>query len=94
MGEEEDPYSQVARGKLTLKKDAAIKKKKKKKDKKILEQITKTIQSAEDKKEETKQGSSKTNAEIAFQKMQEKMVSDRTECVFCRFPLNRLVVLM
>lgn len=73
MGQEDDPYAHVARGKLTLKKDAGIKKKKKKKDK-ILEQVTKTIESTETKKEETKQGATKTKAEIAFQKMQEKMV--------------------
>lgn len=71
MAEEDDPYAQVARGKLNLKKDAGIKKKKKKKDKKILEQVTKTVETTEVKKQE---GSKRTKAEIAFQKMQEKMV--------------------
>lgn len=74
MVEEDDPYAQVARGKLTLKKDAGIKKKKKKKDKKILEQVTKTIETTET-TEPKQQGSSRTKAEMAFKRMQEKMVN-------------------
>lgn len=72
MGETEDPYAQVAKGKLKLKQDGGVKKKKKSKSKKILEQVTKTIENEE--KPEHKSGSSRTKAEMAFQKMQEKMV--------------------
>lgn len=72
MGEEDDPYAHVTGGKLTLKKDGGIKKKKKKKDKKILEQqVTQTMEIEEVKKT---QGSTRTKAEMAFKKMQEKMV--------------------
>ncbi|KAF5297736.1 hypothetical protein FQR65_LT09910 [Abscondita terminalis] len=70
-----DPYEQVARGKLKLKSDGGVRKKKKNKDKKLLEQVSKTIK-VEEKKEQP-QLSKKTQAEIAFQKMQEKMQTER-----------------
>lgn len=72
MVSEDDPYAHVARGKLNLKKDTGIKKKKKKKDKKILEQVMKTAETTEVQKPQIP---TKTKAEMAFQKMQEKMVS-------------------
>lgn len=69
----EDPYSQVSKGKLKLKGDWGIKKKKKKsKAKKLLEQVEKIIEN--EKEEESKAPREKTKAELAFQKMQEKMV--------------------
>ncbi|KAF5288927.1 hypothetical protein FQA39_LY03806 [Lamprigera yunnana] len=70
-----DPYQQVAKGKLKLKGDNGIRKKKKSKNKIVLEQILKAGE-VEEKKEQT-QSSRKTNAEIAFQKMQEKMQTER-----------------
>ncbi|XP_050306779.1 protein FAM32A [Anthonomus grandis grandis] len=71
----EDPYAQVAPSKLKLKKDDGIKKKKKKKkDKKLLEQVSKTIESnAESSEPEPKSSSTKTKAELAFLQQQEKM---------------------
>ncbi|KAB0798012.1 hypothetical protein PPYR_09005 [Photinus pyralis] len=69
-----DPYEQVAKGKLKIKGDA-VRKKKKNKDKKMLEQVSKVIES--DQKQEVVQASRKTNAEIAFKKMQEKMQTER-----------------
>lgn len=71
MGEGDDPYAQVCTGKLQLKGDNGIKKKKKKKNKKLLEQVSKTVESITPEPKPTKQ---KTNAELAFQRMQEKMV--------------------
>lgn len=71
---EEDPYAVAAKGKLKLKSDTTIKKKKKKKDKKIVEQVTKTIES-EERVEESKSKQNKTKAELAFLQQQEKMVS-------------------
>lgn len=74
MAFEDDPYAHVAKGKLKLKNDTGIKKKKqKKKDKKIiLEQVTRTVETMEVQKE---QGPTRTKAEIAFQRMRQKMVS-------------------
>ncbi|KAF2881418.1 hypothetical protein ILUMI_24758 [Ignelater luminosus] len=69
-----DPYAMVSKGKLKLKNDSSIKKKKKHKDKKILEQVIKTIETEE---QEQKSDSKRTKAEIAFQKMQEKMQTQR-----------------
>ncbi|KAJ8918324.1 hypothetical protein NQ315_008017 [Exocentrus adspersus] len=71
MAGTEDPYATVAKGKLKLKCDTGIKKKKKKKDKKILEQVTKTI---ETEKEESSAKQTKTKAELAFLQQQEKNV--------------------
>lgn len=72
---DDDPYAQVAGGKLKLKKDAGIKKKKKK-DKKLLEQVTKTLESNSD-LGEPKQKITKTKAELAFLQQQEKMKTQR-----------------
>ncbi|KAK5646880.1 hypothetical protein RI129_005344 [Pyrocoelia pectoralis] len=69
-----DPYEQVAKGKLKLKGDG-VRKKKKNKDKKMLEQVSNVIESEE--KKEMIKISKKTNAEIAFRKMQEKMQTER-----------------
>lgn len=86
MVSEDDPYAHVARGKLNLKKDAGIKKKKKKKDKKVLEQqVAKTMESNAETEVRKERGPTKTKAEIAFQKMQEKMVR------FKRFMLVRVL---
>ena len=70
MGED-DPYAQVCSGKLQLKNDGIKKKKKKKKDKKLLEQVTKAVESQTP---EVKSAANKTKAEMAFVQMQEKMV--------------------
>ncbi|KAK4880010.1 hypothetical protein RN001_008156 [Aquatica leii] len=70
-----DPYEQVAKGRLKLKGDSGVRKKKKSKDKKLLEQVSKAIE-VEEKKEQT-QLSKKTKAEIAFKNMQEKMQTER-----------------
>ncbi|GLH06113.1 hypothetical protein R5R35_010938 [Gryllus longicercus] len=71
-------YDQVAKGPLKLKCDSGIKKKKKKKDKqKLLEQVTKVSKVPnEDDKPQTNEVE-KTKAEMAFQKMQEKMQRER-----------------
>lgn len=71
MAEGDDPYAVVAKGKLKLKCDSGIKKKKKKKDTKILEQVTKTIETQE---QESPPKQTKTKAELAFLQQQEKMV--------------------
>ncbi|KAI4464341.1 hypothetical protein MML48_3g00009152 [Holotrichia oblita] len=73
MGEEDDPYAHAAKGKLKLKSDNSIKKKKKK-VKDLLEKVAKTIE--EEAKELPKQ-EKRTNAELAFKKMQEKMQHQR-----------------
>jgi len=72
-----DPYAQVAKGKLKLKGDGGIKKKKKNKDKKILEQVSRTVETEENQQQQQKPESKRTKAEIAFQKMQEKMQTER-----------------
>lgn len=72
MGEEDDPYESVAKGKLKLKSDTSIKKKKKK-NKKLLEQVAKTIESTSS--QEDKPKLTKTKAELAFKQQQEKMVN-------------------
>lgn len=67
----DDPYQHVAKGKLSLKGDSGIKKKKKKKDKeKKLEEAARMIV-----KDKEAPELKKTNAELAFKKMQEKNVS-------------------
>ncbi|CAG9771378.1 unnamed protein product [Ceutorhynchus assimilis] len=76
--DEEDPYCQVAVGKLKLKKDGGIKKKKKKKNKKLLEQVSKTIETTEEANESLeKVATTKTKAELAFLQQQEKMRTQR-----------------
>lgn len=73
MAEGDDPYENVAKGKLQLKNTGIVKKKKKKhKEKQLLEQVSKAADNEE--KTETKSDLKKTKAEMAFQKMQEKMV--------------------
>lgn len=72
MGED-DPYAHAAKGKLKLKSDNGVKKKKKK-VKDLLEKAAKTME--EEAKEPPKQ-EKRTNAELAFKKMQEKMVCFR-----------------
>ncbi|XP_018572814.1 protein FAM32A [Anoplophora glabripennis] len=73
MGAGDDPYAAVAKGKLKLKGDSGVKKKKKK-DKKILEQVTKTIETQET---ESPSKQTKTKAELAFLQQQEKMKMKR-----------------
>ncbi|RZC33287.1 protein FAM32A [Asbolus verrucosus] len=76
MGAGEDPYAQVSTGKLQLKGDHGIKKKKKKKkDKKLLEQVSKIVES--ETPPEPKPVKQKTKAELAFLQMQEKMQTQR-----------------
>lgn len=75
--DEDDPYAQVAVGKLKLKKVEKIKKKKKKSDKKLRDQVVKTLENSEEPPEEPERSqpqSMKTKAEIAFLQQQEKMV--------------------
>lgn len=76
--EEDDPYAQVAVGKLKLKKVEKIKKKKKKSDKKLRDQVVKTLENSAEPPEEPERPaqpqSIKTKAEIAFLQQQEKMV--------------------
>ncbi|EFA03702.1 protein FAM32A [Tribolium castaneum] len=74
MGQSDDPYAQVCKGKLQLKGDNSIKKKKKKKDKKLLEQVSKIVESETP---ESKPARQKTKAELAFLKQQEKMQTQR-----------------
>ncbi|KRT80759.1 hypothetical protein AMK59_5417 [Oryctes borbonicus] len=74
MVQEDDPYAHAAKSKLKLKSDTnKVVKKKKKKDKHLLEKVTKTIQDEEKDLQEEK----RTKAELAFQKMQEKMQNQR-----------------
>ncbi|XP_015185205.1 PREDICTED: protein FAM32A [Polistes dominula] len=75
---EDDPYAYAAKGPLKLKIDQAVSKKKKKKDKqnKKLAEIANKIQEEEEKKPQNVE-IKRTKAEIAFQKMQEKMQNER-----------------
>lgn len=76
MGEE-DEYACVNKTQLKLKDNSGIKKKKKKKSNKDTEKLIEN-----DVKQQIKQQSNpdrRTKAEIAFQKMQEKMVSQCKE---------------
>ncbi|XP_076686865.1 protein FAM32A-like [Andrena cerasifolii] len=71
----EDPYSHAAKGTLKLKNDQGVSKKKKNKEgksKKLVE-LTKIMEEEKPKTMEIK----RTKAEIAFQKMQEKMQTER-----------------
>ncbi|XP_072762036.1 protein FAM32A-like [Anoplolepis gracilipes] len=72
---EEDPYARCAKGALKLKSDQTVSKKKKNKDgkKKKLVEVSKIIEEEKCEKREVTQ----TKAEIAFQKMQEKMQTER-----------------
>ncbi|CAK9797082.1 Protein FAM32A [Anthophora plagiata] len=71
---DDDPYAHAAKGPLKLKNDQGVSKKKKSKEgkKKKLVEVTK-IGDETSKTTEIK----RTNAEIAFQKMQEKMQTER-----------------
>ncbi|KAL1497039.1 hypothetical protein ABEB36_008067 [Hypothenemus hampei] len=77
MSFEEDPYAQVAVGKLKLKKDGIIKKKKNKKNKKFLEQVVNTIESNSEGSDMPQKQETKTKAELAFIEQQEKMRTKR-----------------
>ncbi|KAG7214005.1 hypothetical protein KM043_001375 [Ampulex compressa] len=72
---EDDPYAHAAKGLLKLKNDQGVSKKKKNKEgkKKKLVEVTKIIEEEKPKAAEIKH----TKAEIAFQKMQEKMQTER-----------------
>ncbi|XP_076163439.1 protein FAM32A [Ptiloglossa arizonensis] len=70
-----DPYAHVAKGLLKLKNDQGVNKKKKHKEgksKKLVE-VTKIVEEEKSKTTDIK----RTKAEIAFQKMQEKMQNER-----------------
>lgn len=76
----DDDYAQVARGPLKLKKDSEIKKKKKKKSKsKDKEKMEKVLIDKPPAEETQSKAPVRplTKAELAFKKMQEKIVSDR-----------------
>ncbi|XP_076642611.1 protein FAM32A [Halictus rubicundus] len=72
---EEDPYAHAAKGLLKLKNDQGVSKKKKNKEgkKKKLVEVSKIEEEEKPKEMEIK----RTKAEIAFQKMQEKMQTER-----------------
>ncbi|KYQ50467.1 Protein FAM32A [Trachymyrmex zeteki] len=72
---EDDPYVHVAKGTLKLKNDQIMSKKKKDKNgkKKKLVEVSKIIEEEKPQKVEVK----RTKAELAFQKMQEKMQTER-----------------
>ncbi|XP_033194719.1 protein FAM32A [Bombus vosnesenskii] len=72
---DDDPYAHVAKGPLKLKNDQNVIKKKKNKEgkKKKLVEVTKITEEEQSKVIEIK----RTKAEIAFQKMQEKMQTER-----------------
>lgn len=72
----DDPYAAAAKGKLRLKCDTGVKKKKKHKDKKILDQVAKTIE-VEETEKRTRPELKRTKAEMAFKQMQEKMQTER-----------------
>lgn len=78
---EDDPYAHVAKGPLKLKGDGGIKKKKKKKDKEKLEQAAKVVNNEEQKNNESVV-QKRTKAELAFLKMQEKMVNKNNTFLF------------
>ncbi|XP_063226621.1 protein FAM32A [Bacillus rossius redtenbacheri] len=70
-------YEVCAKSPLKLKNDSGIKKKKKKKDKqKLLEQVSKVTEVAQEEDAPVKE-IKRTKAELAFQKMQEKMQTER-----------------
>ncbi|XP_003700458.1 protein FAM32A [Megachile rotundata] len=72
---DDDPYAHAAKGPLKLKSDQGVIKKKKNKEgkKKKLVEVTKVLEEEKSKSVEVK----RTKAEIAFQKMQEKMQTER-----------------
>ncbi|RZF33849.1 hypothetical protein LSTR_LSTR008972 [Laodelphax striatellus] len=72
-------YEYVEKTPLRLKSDSGIKKKKKKhkNEKKLLEQVSKVAEVAEEEKQNKPTELKQTNAELAFQKMQEKMQKER-----------------
>ncbi|EFN68963.1 Protein FAM32A [Camponotus floridanus] len=72
---EEDPYAHCAKGTLKLKSDQTVSKKKKDKDgkKKKLVEVSKIVEEEKVEKKEL----TRTKAELAFQKMQEKMQTER-----------------
>lgn len=72
---DDDPYAHAAKGPLKLKSDQGVIKKKKNKEgkKKKLVEVTKVLEEEKCKSVEVK----RTKAEIAFQKMQEKMQTER-----------------
>lgn len=78
-----DEYEYVARGKLTLKTDSSkVSKKKKKKDKKNREKFERELEEQMSKYEQNSssqpsQRPTMTKAEMAFKKMQDKIVSIR-----------------
>lgn len=83
MGEE-DEYACVNRSHLKIKDTSGIKKKKKKKAKKDTEKLIETEVKQQVQQQQQQQPppvavvNTKTKAEMAFQKMQEKMVSATT----------------
>ncbi|XP_032676648.1 protein FAM32A [Odontomachus brunneus] len=72
---QDDPYAHAAKEPLKLKSDQTVSKRKKKKDekKKKLVEVSKIIEEEKSQKIEVK----RTKAELAFQKMQEKMQTER-----------------
>ncbi|KYM77864.1 PREDICTED: protein FAM32A-like [Atta cephalotes] len=72
---EDDPYAHVAKGILKLKNEQTMSKKKKDKNgkKKKLVEVSKIIEEEKPQTIEVK----RTKAELAFQKMQEKMQTER-----------------
>lgn len=85
MADEADEYSCVSRGKLNLKGDSGVSKKRKKnKDKKLAAQAG---QVAESEVKQSVTESKRTPAEQAFQKMHDKMVM-----IISRFNFTKLVV--
>ncbi|XP_066248316.1 protein FAM32A [Euwallacea similis] len=73
----DDPYAHVAVGKLNLKKDEGIKKKKRKNKKKLLEQVVKSMENSQTESKPQQPHSTKTKAELAFLEQQEKMRTKR-----------------
>lgn len=80
----DDPYETANKGKLKLKCDSSIKKKKKKsKERKVQEQVRKVVDNSSEEigvdsgeeREPTLPRQTKTKAELAFLRQQEKMVS-------------------
>ncbi|XP_023709612.1 protein FAM32A [Cryptotermes secundus] len=70
-------YEVCAKGVLKLKGDCGIKKRKKKNDKKkLLEQVSKIAEVENEEKSQVNEVK-RTKAELAFQKMQEKMQEER-----------------
>lgn len=81
MGEE-DPYAVPSKGKLKLKCDSGIKKKKKHKDKKLIEKVSKAVEAEADEHIPVQNQQKKTKAELAFIQQQETMVRNKHIFVF------------